>query len=83
MKLGYPTAVEACSTKLNPETYPLGVMAHFEFPARGEMPPLTLHWYDGLDHEICNEPEQGQVLADITAWLDQHRNNTARIGQTS
>lgn len=47
LKLGYPTAVEACSTKLNPETYPLGVMAHFEFPARGDMPPLTLHWYDG------------------------------------
>jgi len=43
----------------------------------------TLHWYDGLYHEICNEPEQGQVLADITTWLDQHRNKTARIGQTN
>jgi predicted dehydrogenase len=47
LKLGYPVSVEACSTKLNPETYPQGVMAWFEFPARGEMPPVTLHWYDG------------------------------------
>jgi predicted dehydrogenase len=47
LKLGHPTSVEACSTKLNPETYPLGVIARFEFPARGDMPPLTLTWYDG------------------------------------
>jgi hypothetical protein len=25
----------------------LGVIARFEFPARGDMPPLTLTWYDG------------------------------------
>lgn len=47
LKLGHPTSVEASSTKLNPETYPIGVLAHFEFPARGEMPPVTLNWYDG------------------------------------
>jgi alpha-beta hydrolase superfamily lysophospholipase len=29
--------------------------------------------YDGLYHEIHNEPEQGEVLADIVAWLDGHR----------
>jgi predicted dehydrogenase len=47
LKLGHPVSVEACSTRLNPETYPLGVLAHFEFPARGGLPPVTLHWYDG------------------------------------
>lgn len=47
LKLGHPTSVEACCTKLNPETYPLGVLAHFEFPSRGDLPPVTLHWYDG------------------------------------
>jgi predicted dehydrogenase len=47
LKLGHPTSVDACSTKVNPETYPLGVMARFEFPARGGMPPVTLSWYDG------------------------------------
>lgn len=32
----------------------------------------TIKWYDGLYHEICNEPEQDQVFADIVAWLDNH-----------
>ncbi len=27
--------------------------------------------YDGFSHEIFNEPGQGRVLADLTAWLDQ------------
>ncbi|MHC4405699.1 MAG: Gfo/Idh/MocA family protein [Planctomycetota bacterium] len=47
LKLGHPIAVEACSTKLGPEIYPLGVIARFEFPARDGMPPVTLSWYDG------------------------------------
>jgi alpha-beta hydrolase superfamily lysophospholipase len=29
--------------------------------------------YDGLYHEIHNEPEQSRVLADVVAWLDTHR----------
>ena len=47
LKLGHPISVEACSTKLDSEVYPLGVIARFEFPARQDLPPLTLTWYDG------------------------------------
>ena len=32
----------------------------------------TLTIYDGLFHEIHNEHEHPQVLADISAWLEQH-----------
>ncbi len=32
----------------------------------------TLKIYDGLYHEIHNEPEHALVLADISAWLDEH-----------
>jgi acylglycerol lipase len=32
----------------------------------------TLKVYDGLYHEIFNEPERGQVLADLIAWLSAH-----------
>ena len=28
--------------------------------------------YEGLYHEILNEPERDRVLADIIAWLDEH-----------
>lgn len=47
LDLGHPTSIEASSTKMFPEVYPLGVIARFEFPARGDRPPLKLTWYDG------------------------------------
>ena len=28
--------------------------------------------YDGLFHEILNEPEQERVMDDLVAWLDGH-----------
>lgn len=33
----------------------------------------TLKMYDGLWHEIFNEPEHERVLDDLVAWLDAHR----------
>lgn len=32
----------------------------------------TVRIYDGLFHEIYNEPEQDEVLGDLTAWLEAH-----------
>jgi acylglycerol lipase len=32
----------------------------------------TLKIYDGLHHEIFNEPEHEMVLGDVAAWLDAH-----------
>ncbi len=32
----------------------------------------TLKVYDGLYHEIFNEPERDQVLDDLVSWLDAH-----------
>ncbi len=52
LNLGYPTSIEATSTpwggpRAKPVTYPLAMTAHYEFPARGTMPPVRLNWYDG------------------------------------
>ncbi len=47
LQLSYPISVEASSTKIFPDVYPLGVIARYEFPARGDMPPVALNWYDG------------------------------------
>jgi alpha-beta hydrolase superfamily lysophospholipase len=33
----------------------------------------TLKIYDGLYHEVFNEPEREQVFGDVIAWLDAHR----------
>lgn len=47
LKLGAPESVEASSTQVFAETYPAASLIHFYFPARGDMPPVTLNWYDG------------------------------------
>lgn len=47
LDLGSPTSVEAISTPVNKETAPKASKVTFEFPARGEMPPVRVHWYDG------------------------------------
>ena len=47
LKLGAPASVHASSTLFNDETLPLASTVHYEFPARGDMPAVVLHWYDG------------------------------------
>lgn len=50
LKLGHPTSIEACSSdkeRINPETFPLAEIVRYQFPARGDMPPVMLTWYDG------------------------------------
>ena len=32
----------------------------------------TLRLYEGLYHEVLNEPEKEQILAEIVDWLDKH-----------
>jgi acylglycerol lipase len=36
-------------------------------------PDKTLKVYDGLYHEVFNEPERAQVLGDVEAWLAAHQ----------
>ncbi len=36
---------------------------------------VTAHYYDGLYHEVFNEPEQATVLADLVTWLDKTTSN--------
>ncbi|PYX30428.1 MAG: oxidoreductase [Acidobacteria bacterium] len=47
LKLEAPLGVEASSTDRYEETYPLASIIHYDFPARGEMPPVRFTWYDG------------------------------------
>ena len=51
LKLGAPMRVEATTTHYQPEvaseTYPRASIVCYEFPARGDMPPVKLTWYDG------------------------------------
>jgi predicted dehydrogenase len=47
LELTGPMTVEARSSKFSSEAYPAAAVVKYEFGARGELPPLTLTWYDG------------------------------------
>jgi predicted dehydrogenase len=65
LKLGAPIDVQASSTRVNKETYPLGSMVTYHFPARGDMPPVKLVWYDGgLRPPRPDELEEDQLMGD-------------------
>ena len=72
LRLGHPSSVEASATKLSSETYPLGEIVRFEFPARGKMPPVTLNWYDGgLKPPRPPELEPDDVMRDVI-YVGEH-----------
>ena len=47
LELGLPTRVSAKSGEINSETYPAWATITYEFPARGNLPPVKLTWYEG------------------------------------
>jgi predicted dehydrogenase len=47
LKLGAPLTVEASSSRVNRESYPLASMITYRFPERDGFPALKLTWYDG------------------------------------
>ena len=66
LELGHASSVEACSTVTGGEIYPAGVIARYEFPARGGLPPVTLHWYDGgLKPPRPEDLEPGRQMDDV------------------
>jgi predicted dehydrogenase len=65
LKLGYPLSVQASSTVFTKDSYPVAEIVTYEFPARGDMPPVKLTWYDGgLTPPRPPEIEQGRMMGD-------------------
>jgi predicted dehydrogenase len=65
LKLGYPLSVQASSTVFTKDSYPVAEIVTYEFPARGDMPPVKLTWYDGgLTPPRPSEIEQGRMMGD-------------------
>jgi len=65
LNLGAPTTVEATSTEVKKETYPIGSCVRYMFPARGKMPPVKLLWFDGgLRPPRPDDLEPGRRLGD-------------------
>ena len=74
LNLGAPTSVEARTTldgsfidqnKPNFDSYPIAAIITYEFPARGQLPPVKMTWYDGgLMPPTPSEMTAGQRLPD-------------------
>ncbi len=47
LKLKYPLAISATGPEPHPELAPASMTAPYEYPARGDMPPVRLTWYQG------------------------------------
>jgi predicted dehydrogenase len=63
MKLEAPESVEASSSDRYDDTYPLASIVRYNFPARGNMPPVKFNWYDGgLKPPRPDELEEGRTL---------------------
>jgi hypothetical protein len=78
LKLDYPTEIEASSSGINQETYPLKSKIRFQFPARKGLVPATFWWYDGgnpkpdnpLAHDGNNKPPH-EITAEIESMMGQ------------
>ena len=65
LHLGPPAGIEAYATKVNSETGPLASVLYYQFPARGQMPPVRLTWYDGgIMPPRPTELEEGRRMGD-------------------
>lgn len=70
LDLDAPTWVEAISGKMTDVSPPQSSMVTYQFPARGQMPPLKWTWYDGglqpippADFELDRElPQSGTLI---------------------
>src|ERR1700680_2607373 len=63
LKLEAPMSVESSSTDRYEETYPMASIVRYNFPARGEMPPVKFTWYDGgLKPRRPDELEENRPL---------------------
>src|SRR3984885_3503815 len=67
LKLGTPTSVEAITKEGTSDfMFPKKSVIRFDFPARGNMPPVKVFWHDGLEKtpEIAGVPA-GEYLGDL------------------
>lgn len=87
LQLGSPASVSGSSTALVSDSVPLASLVHYQFPQRGQLPPVTLHWYDGgllpqRPEELADgeelDPEDGIILVGekgkilVLGWGGEH-----------
>ena len=49
-----------------------GVQAAAELLRRAGVQDVEVKLYDGMRHEILNEPGRAQVYTDVVTWIEEH-----------
>ena len=68
LELDYPTSILAAGPPPHDESSPTALVVRYDFPARGERPPVRLTWYDGSwapPYEMIDDvelPAQGALI---------------------
>ena len=72
-KLGYPNVVECeLASRMYPESFPKTSRIRFEFPERGDLPPLKFWWYDGNpDDPLKPLRPDGEAVREVIATYDK------------
>jgi predicted dehydrogenase len=64
LKLGAPTSIDATTCGNTPQVHPLSAIVTFRFPARGDLPPVKVTWYEGTRPPRPEELEDGRKMPD-------------------
>jgi len=58
LKLGHPTSIEVEEMRGgSDERYPTGSRIRWDFPARAEMAPVKVYWYEGLKKDAARDAD--------------------------
>lgn len=58
LKIDHPTSVEEEQVRGgSDERYPLGSRVRWDIPARGDMAPVKMYWYEGLNPTTKDQPQ--------------------------
>ena len=70
----------------NDETFPLTTTVKYSFPARGDMPPVDVYWYDGhwpdpkTGEEVYNRPKRPEGIPEDQVLGDEGKNGSFLVG---
>lgn len=82
MKLGPPASVDATTCGNTDEVHPLSAIVTYRFPARDDMPPLKLTWYEGTRPPRPLELEDGRRMPAEGGVLFKGSEGTIMCGVT-
>jgi predicted dehydrogenase len=68
--LKYPTRVDASGPPPHPQTTPTSMAVRFDFPAKGNRAPITLHWYHGTPPALAEHKLDGRNMNNLFIGTD-------------